>query len=184
MQAADVRQLVERVSTLDATVADRQQLCRAAADVWLQQAIAQGHVIATVWLADLRTDSDDPSGYPEAAELYRRAAETSGDGWSALRMGMMYAMGEGVPADDAQALEWFTRLGTEFELDPTEFSNPDLEVMGGFQLYYGIDFTGGELERDLEAAEEAFRIAVEFPALLTHPSFQRAAETMLARLGN
>jgi TPR repeat protein len=157
---------------------------RDAADAWLQQAIAQGHTIATVWLADLRTESDDPGGYIEAAELYRRAAESGGDGWSALRMGMMYALGEGVLADDVAAVDWFSRLATDYELDATEFSNPDLEVLGGLQWYYGVDFTGGELERDLEAAAEAFRIALEFPALLTHPSFERAAEAMLARIGN
>ena len=157
---------------------------RAAADMWLQQAIAQGHVIATVWLADLRTESDDPSGYAEAADLYRRATESGGDGWSALRLGMMYALGEGVPADDAAAVEWFSRLGTEYELEAADFSNPDLEVMGGFQWYYGVDFTGGEIERDVQAAAEAFRIALEFPALLTHPSFERAAQAMLGRIGN
>jgi hypothetical protein len=160
---------------------------REAGDRWLAQAIAQNHVIAMVWLADFRTESDDPVGYPEAAELYRRAADLDArdSAWAALRLGMMYAMGEGVAHDDAAAVQWFSRLGTELELDPDLFRNEDLEVLGGFQWYYGVDFMGGVLERDLEAAEEAFRIAAASPTILfVHPSFIRASAVMLERLGN
>jgi TPR repeat protein len=158
---------------------------RQAADRWLALAIAQGHEIATVWLADSRTASEDLAGYAEAAELYRQAAEREDNAWAALRLGMMYATGEGLPLDDDAAAEWFARLGTDFELDAGAFSNGDLEVLGGFQLYYGIDFTGGDLERDLQGAAEAFRIALGTPpALLLHPSFVRASRLMLERLSN
>jgi TPR repeat protein len=160
---------------------------REAGDRWLAQAIAQNHVIAIVWLADFRTESDDPAGYAEAADLYRRAADLDArdSAWAALRLGMMYAMGEGVPQDDAAAVSWFSRLGRDLVLDPDLFRNEDLEVLGGFQWYYGIDFAGGELEPDLEAAEEAFRIAAASPVILfAHPSFVRAPSIMLERLGN
>lgn len=160
---------------------------REAADRWLALAIAQNHIIAIVWLADFRTESEDPVGYAEAAALYRQAADLGGSvsAWAALRLGMMYAMGEGVPLDDAAAVEWFSRLGSDLELDPEVFRNEDLEVLGGFQWYYGIDFVRGELEPDPEASAEAFRIAAETPpAFLVHPSFARASRVMLERLGN
>jgi TPR repeat protein len=160
---------------------------RAAADQWLAQAIAQDHIVAIVWLADFRTESEDPAGYLEAAELYRRAVDLgqSRSPWAALRLGMMYAMGEGVPLDDAAAAEWFSRLGTDLHLDPDPFRNEDLEVLGGFQWFYGIDFVGGEMEPDPEASAEAFRIAAARPpSLLIHPSFARATRVMLERLGN
>jgi hypothetical protein len=160
---------------------------REAADRWLAMAIAQNHTVAIVWLADFRTEPEDPVGYAEAAGLYRQAAELGGtvSAWAALRLGMMYATGEGVPLDDAAAVEWFSRLGSDLELDPEIFRNEDLEVLGGFQWYYGIDFVRGELEPDPEASAEAFRIAAEAPPiLLAHPSFARASRVMLERLGN
>jgi len=46
MESAEVRRLVERVSTLDATVADRHQLCAVAADVRRLRSYLEGRAVA------------------------------------------------------------------------------------------------------------------------------------------
>ena len=162
---------------------------RDAAIQWFTRAAEQGHHRSEEALADLYTESEDPSGYGPSAELYRRSAEEGGSAWAALRMGMMYATGAGIGEDDAAALEWFSLLGTDgYELNPDLFSNEDLEVLGGLQSYYGVDFTGRAGEVDPDEAAAAFRVAVEALDLMpfqtfVHPSFGRASRRMLEKLG-
>lgn len=153
---------------------------------WFDRAAQQGYPLAQEALGDLYTDSDDPSLYGEAFELYQQAA-AGGAAWSALRVGMMYAIGEGVEESEASAFGWFARVGSEYELNPDRFSAADLDVLGGLQAYYGIDFLGGDVERDLAAASEAFTVAVGsmegqlFQPFL-HPSLGRTAQRLLVKL--
>ena len=162
---------------------------RAAAIEWFTRAVEQGHHPSEEALADLYTESGDPSEYGSGAELYRRSAEEGRSAWAALRMGMMYATGEGVEEDDAAAFEWLSLLGTDgYELNPDLFSNEDLEVLGGLQSYYGVDFTDREGEVDRDEAAVAFRIALDALELMpfrtfVHPSFGRASRRMLDKLG-
>jgi TPR repeat protein len=153
---------------------------------WFERAVQQGHHLAQEALADLYTDSDDPSLYQEAFTLYQQAAD-GGAAWAALRLGIMYTIGEGVEENEAAAFGWFARLGSEYELNPDRFSAADLDVLGGLQSYYGLNFLGGDIERDLSAAREAFTIATQsmnaqlFQPFL-HASFGRTAERILEKL--
>ena len=85
---------------------------------WFKLAADQGYHPAAEALADLYTDTDDPSYYAEAIELYRRAADSAGSAWAVLRLGMIHAIGEGVGESDSAARAWFSKLGSGFELDP------------------------------------------------------------------
>ena len=156
----------------------------AAALSWLERAVQQGHHGAEATLADVYTGSRDPARYQEAVGLYERAATSGGDAWSVLRMGMIYAIGEGVPQNDAAAYEWLARLGRQASLNPDYFTKEDLEFLGGLQAYYGLDFNGEAAEEDLELAAEAFRLALGSPAKLIHQSFARTAEGMLRKMEN
>ena len=155
---------------------------------WFKRAVEQGHHPAEEALADLYTDSDESSLYGAALGLYRQAAD-GGAGWGALRVGMMYSIGEGVEENEAAAIGWFSRLGSESQLNPDRFSPADLDVLGGLQAYYGLDFLGGDVERDLDAATEAFTAAVQsmegqpFQPFI-HASFGRTAQRILGRLQN
>lgn len=153
-----------------------------AAEDWYRRAADQRYSRAEEALADMYTEEDDPAHYGEALDLYRRAQEDGPSAWAVLRLGMMYAAGEGAPADDAAARDWFSRLGSELELDPDYFSDEDLEVLGGLQSFYGLNFLGGKTEVDTAAAAEAFRLALETPGSLIHPSFERTAAALLQRL--
>jgi len=155
---------------------------------WFKRAVEQGHHLAEEALADLYTDSDESSLYGAALDLYLKAA-AGGAGWAALRLGMMYSIGEGVEENDAAAFGWFSRLGSEFQLNPDRFSPADLEVLGGLQDYYGLDFLGGDIERDLGAATEALTSAVQLMEgqlfqPFVHASFGRTAQRILGRLQN
>lgn len=150
---------------------------------WYGRAADQRHSLAEEALADIYTEPDDSSRYADALELYRRAQEDGPSSWSVLRLGMMYAAGEGAEQDDAAAEQWLSRLGSDdAELDPQYFSNADLEVLGGLQSYYGLNFMGGRAEPDPAAAAEAFQLALESRGELIHPSFARTAEALLQRL--
>lgn len=158
---------------------------------WFKLASDQGHHRAEEALADLHTDTNDPSYYAEAIELYRRAAEFGGSAWPALRLGMTHAIGEGVEESDTAAREWFSKLGVEVDLDPDFFSDLDLEVLGGLQAYYGLDFASGEAEPepDPDLAIESFKRALEpgegpFSRPFVHSSFRRTSEGMLRKLEN
>ena len=156
---------------------------------WFQLGADQGHTPSLEAVANLYTDSDDPSQYVEGIEYYRRAADAGGSAWAVLRLGMIYAMGEGVEQSDATASEWFAKLGSEYELDPDFFADGELEVLGGLQAYYGLDFLGGDAEPDPAAAIESFRTALESGGTglvepFIHSSFQRISEQMLRRLQN
>ncbi len=158
---------------------------------WFTLAAAQGHSPSLEALADLHTEPDDPSRYSEGAELYLRAADAEGGAWSALRLGMMHAIGEGVVEDQTAAREWLSRLGREYEINSSLFSENDLEFLGGLQDYYGLDFIGGvDSPSDPAAAAEAFRVVLDSSldgALyrpLIHPSFARTAQALLQVLQN
>lgn len=152
---------------------------------WLQEAVAQGHHPSEEALADVYTGMEDTTSlYDDAVELYRRAAEEGGSAWAALRLGMIYAAGEGVEADDSAAFEWFVQLGSTYDLDPGRFSDEDLEVLGGLQSYYGLDFMGGDGEMDLDTAVEAFNRALASPDPLIHPSFRRTARAVRQKIEN
>ena len=157
---------------------------------WFTRGADQGHHPSEEALADLFTEADDPENYAESVELYRRAADSGGSAWAVLRMGMIYATGEGVAESDTDAREWFSRLGSEgYDLDPDRFSNEDLEVLGGLQAYYGLDFVGRDGEADAAAAIEAFGFALRAAEQVlfrpfVHPSFDRASRRMLEKLEN
>jgi TPR repeat protein len=155
-------------------------LDRQAALGWYLRAADQGHVPSIEAMADLYTDGSDASLYSQGMELYRRAVDQGQSGWSALRMGMMYATGEGVDENEGVALDWLSRIGSDFALgDPARFSGDDLEVLSGLQAS----------ERDPSAAAESFRLALESQtgALyrpFIHSSFRRTTERMLQKLEN
>ncbi len=156
---------------------------------WFQLAADQGHYPSAEALADLYTDTDDPSYYAEAIELYRRAADSGGSAWAVLRLGMIHAIGEGVEVNDIAAREWFSKLGLGFDLDPDRFSDLELEALGGLQAYYGLDFLSGEAEPDPALAIESFRRALEpvegpFGRPFLHSSLLRTSEGMLRKLEN
>ena len=156
---------------------------------WFQLAADQGYDPAAEALADLYTDTDDPSNYAEAIELYRRAADSGGSAWAVLRLGMIYAIGEGVDESDGAAREWFSKLGLGFELDPEVFSDLELEALGGLQAYYGLDFVSGEAEPDPALAIESFERSLEpveglFGGPSIHSSFLRTSRGMLRKLEN
>ena len=156
---------------------------------WFKLAADKGHHPAAEALADLYTDTDDPSYYAEAIELYRRAADSGGSAWAVLRLGMIYAIGEGVDESDSAAREWFSKLGLGFELDPDVFSDLELEALGGLQAYYGLDFVSGEAEPDPALAIESFERSLEpveelFGRPPIHSSFLRTSRGMLRKLEN
>jgi hypothetical protein len=160
-----------------------------AARRWFALGAAQGHHPSEEALADLYTNTDERALYSESVELYRRAAIGGGSAWAVLRLGMIHALGEGVEENDDDAREWFSQLGSEYDLDPDSFSNAELDVLGGLQAYYGLDFLSGNAPRDPVAAREAFGQALEsvqedlFRPFI-HPSFQRISEGMLEKLHN
>lgn len=164
-------------------------LDREAARDWFELGVAQGHHPSEEALADLYTDTDDRSRYGDSVELYRLAADGGGSSWAVLRLGMIHAIGEGVEENDDDAREWFSNLGSGYDLDPEFFSDAGLDVLGGLQAYYGLDFLGGDAPRDSVAAIESFSRALEtaqeqpFSPFL-HPSFQRTSERMLQKLQN
>ncbi len=163
---------------------DREEALR-----WFQLGADQGHGRSIEAIADLYTDTEDESRYADAVALYERAAETGGSAWSVLRLGMIHAIGEGVEQSDATAQDWLSKLGSGYELDPDLFSNEELEVLGGLQAYYGLNFLGGSAERDAVGAVESFTRALESAGTpmsrpLLHSSFQRVPQRMLRRLEN
>ena len=162
---------------------------REAALGWFKLAADQGHHPSAEALADLYTDTEDPSDYAEAIELYRRAADSGGSAWAGLRLGMIHAIGEGVEESDRAAREWFSKLGSGLDLDPDRFSDLDLEVLGGLQAYYGLDFLRGETEPDPALAIESFKRALEpvedlLSTPFMHSSFLRTSKGMLRKLEN
>jgi len=74
---------------------------------WFLLAAEQDHVGAQQAAADLYIDPNGPVGlnYPEAIRLYTLAAE-AGDAAAQYDLGIMYALGEGVPVDNAEAYFW------------------------------------------------------------------------------
>jgi Sel1 repeat len=149
---------------------------------WYRRAADQRYAGAEEALADTYTEQDDPSRYADALDLYRRAQEDGPSAWAVLRLGMMYAAGEGVEADDQTARQWLSLLGSEVQLNPDYFNDEDLEVLGGLQSFYGLDFTGGSAEPNAAVAAESFRLALESAETLIHPSFARTAQALLQKL--
>ncbi len=75
---------------------------------WLTLGARQNHVRSMEALADLLVDPDEgPVDYAEAMRLYTFAAET-GDGNAQFDLGIMYADGEGVPVNNAEAYFWIS----------------------------------------------------------------------------
>ncbi|MCC6735845.1 MAG: sel1 repeat family protein [Bauldia sp.] len=74
---------------------------------WFLLAAGQGHVEAQEAAADLYVDPNGPVGlnYPEALRLYTLAAAT-GNAAAQYDLGIMYALGEGVPVNNAEAYYW------------------------------------------------------------------------------
>jgi len=162
-------------------------LDREAALRWFTLAANQEHHPSQEALADIYTDTEEGSRYAESIELYQRAAESGGSAWAVLRLGMISAIGEGIAESDVLAWEWFSQLGSTYALDPDLFSNADLDVLGGLQSYYGLNFLGGDAERDPTAAIEAFNSAIGSSEELLvrpfiHPSFLRVSRRMLQKL--
>ena len=156
---------------------------------WFELAAAQGHHPSEEALADLYTAEDDRSRYADGVELYRLAANGGHSSWAVLRLGMLHAIGEGVEESDTAAREWFSNLGSEYELDPDFFSNAELDVLAGLQAYYGLDFLGGDATPDPALAIESFNRALEaepdeLGSPFIHSSFQRTSERMLQKLLN
>ncbi|NIP73516.1 MAG: sel1 repeat family protein [Gammaproteobacteria bacterium] len=69
---------------------------------WLRQAAEQGHAPAAVRLAYILDKAEQNE---EAVSWYRAAAE-QGNAEGAYGLGQMYAIGEGVEHDPAQAVRW------------------------------------------------------------------------------
>jgi len=156
---------------------------------WFELAAAQEHHPSEEALADLYTATDARSRYADGAELYRLAAVGGHSAWAVLRLGMLHAVGEGVEESDAAAREWFSNLGSGYELDPEFFSNAELDVLSGLQAYYGLDFLGGDASPDPALATESFNRALEaepdeLGSPFIHTSFERTSERMLRKLLN
>jgi hypothetical protein len=80
----------------------------AAIAIW-QKWAQQGNVDAAYNLAVIHQHADGVAKNPaEALRWYRQAAER-GDKVSQVQIGLMYLNGEGVPADETKAHEWFTK---------------------------------------------------------------------------
>lgn len=71
----------------------------------LRTAAGQNHAPAQARLGDLLRSAE---AYPEALELYRKAAD-QGDPAGEVGLGRMYADGYGVPRDAAKALELYRK---------------------------------------------------------------------------
>lgn len=83
---------------------------------WFLLAAEQGHHEAEEAAADLYVDPNGPAGlnYPEAFRLYSLAA-AAGNAAAQYDLGIMYALGEGIPVDNAEAYYWVVlaaRAGT------------------------------------------------------------------------
>jgi TPR repeat protein len=75
---------------------------------WLELGAAQNHIRSMEALADLLVDPQvGPVDYAQALQLYGFAAER-GDGNAQFDLGIMYAEGEGVPVDNAEAYYWIS----------------------------------------------------------------------------
>jgi TPR repeat protein len=82
----------------------------------LRRASDQGYAPAQARLADLLDAAEYNS---DAVALYRKAAE-QGDAAGEYGLGRMYAAGEGVARDAAQALAWFRRAADKNHPDAVE----------------------------------------------------------------
>lgn len=65
----------------------------------------EGYIPSQVWLADMLDQSEENDA---AVTFYRKAAD-KGDAAGEYGLGNMYAKGEGVPQDNAQALTYISR---------------------------------------------------------------------------
>jgi hypothetical protein len=156
---------------------------------WFEMGAAQGHHPSEEALADMYTNTDDPSRYGDAVALYRRAAGGGESSWAVMRLGMIFATGEGAEESDDNARGWFATLASGYELDPEFFSNAELDVLGGLQAYYGLDFVGGDASPDPGVAIESFNSALDAARSepvnpFIHSSFRRTSERMLRKLLN
>jgi hypothetical protein len=80
----------------------------AAIVIW-QKWAQQGNVDAAYNLAVIHQHADGVARNPAEALRWYRLAADGGDKVSQVQIGLMYLNGEGVPADEAKAHEWFTK---------------------------------------------------------------------------
>ena len=111
------------------------------------------HVLTTVAVAVLSLSAlsapvhaQEPSAAQELADL--RAKAEAGDTSAQFTLGRMYAIGEGVPQDAAEAVRWF-RLAAEQSYAPAQY-------ILGF-----IHDTGEGVPEDAAEAVRWFRLAAE-----------------------
>lgn len=81
---------------------------------WLKLSAAQGYYPALQTLGDMYRDGRDgvPQDFEAAAKLFAEGAQ-QGFFSAQIRIGEMYAKGQGVPQDFVQAHFWFNLAGTK-----------------------------------------------------------------------
>ena len=85
---------------------------------------------------------------PKLWNAYRLAADQGRPDLRSLNLGIMYAKGEGVPKDDAEAVRWY-RLAAE-------------QGLANAQLNLGAAYTNGEgVPRDDAEAVKWYRLAAD-----------------------
>lgn len=102
----------------------------------------------------LRFASDDAADYPRAIESYLKAAEQN-HAMAQFNLGVMYANGQGVGADERQARVWFARAAQQ--------QDPGGEYFMGVS-HYRASF-GGTVQEACESRIEAhkwFSLAAAF----------------------
>jgi TPR repeat protein len=104
-------------------------------------------LLLVIWQITVRFTGDDGARadkllaqkkYPEAMVIYKELAQ-KGNAAAAYDVGVMYAKGEGVPVDQAEAVTWY-RMGAD---------NGDADAMFNLGVYY--DNGNGVAQSDQEA---------------------------------
>jgi len=81
------------------------------AEQWLRQSAASGNAGAQFHLAELLLHRNSPQLLPETADLYLKAAR-QGHMQAAAKIGAMYAIGQGIKQNRAEAVSWLEKAAS------------------------------------------------------------------------
>lgn len=115
---------------------------------WLRLAAEQGHAPAAVRLAYILDKAEENE---EAVSWYRAAAE-QGNLEGAYGLGQMYAIGEGVEQDPAQAVRWI-RQAAEGGVPPAMRTLAEWYRLGQLGLPVDLERTRAWLQRGAQAGD-------------------------------
>jgi len=122
----------------------------------LERAAAEDYAPALVLLANILDKADEDA---RAIELYRRGAEL-GSAEAELGLGGMYAAGEGVERDPAEAVRWIERAANQNH-GPAIVVLADSYAAGKLDLERSEERAIEWLERGVEIDYEPARFALE-----------------------